>query len=272
MMRALTRLAMDRGGPRDLVGLGLALSTARQIGETLSNISALPHEIENARRALLAIDASLPHRLTAALADDVPLNKRDGGFIRDGFSTELDNIRALRDESRKVIARLQADYVALTGARTLRIKFNNFLGYFIEVPQANGEELLKPPHVETFIHRQTMQGAMRFSTAELAELAGKIASAGDRTLTLELDLFADLSNRLIEATETIRRASDALALIDVTAALAELADDHNHTRPDMTDDLSFTIESGRHPVVEQALKRSGSPFVANDSDLSQPDA
>jgi DNA mismatch repair protein MutS len=272
MMRALTRLAMDRGGPRDLVGLGLALSTARQIGETLSNISALPHEIENARRALIAINASLPHRLTAALADDVPLNKRDGGFIRDGFSAELDDIRALRDESRKVIARLQADYVALTGARTLRIKFNNFLGYFIEVPQANGEELLKPPHVETFIHRQTMQGAMRFSTAELAELAGKIASAGDRALALELDLFAELSTRLIEATETIRHASDALALIDVTAALAELADDHNHTRPDITDDLSFMIESGRHPVVEQALKRSGSPFVANDSDLSQPDA
>ncbi len=272
MMRALTRLAMDRGGPRDLVGLGLALSTARQIGETLSNISALPHEIENARKALIAIDASLPHRLTAALADDVPLNKRDGGFIRDGFSAELDDIRALRDESRKVIARLQADYVALTGARTLRIKFNNFLGYFIEVPQANGEELLKPPHVETFIHRQTMQGAMRFSTAELAELAGKIASAGDRALALELDLFAELSTRLIEATETIRHASDALASIDVTAALAELADDHNHTRPDIADDLSFMIESGRHPVVEQALKRSGSPFVANDSDVSQPDA
>ena len=272
MMRALTRLAMDRGGPRDLVGLGLALSTARQIGETLSNASALPHEIENARGALLSIDASLPHRLTAALADDVPLNKRDGGFIRDGFSAELDDIRALRDEGRKVIARLQADYVALTGARTLRIKFNNFLGYFIEVPQANGEELLKPPHVETFIHRQTMQGAMRFSTAELAELAGKIASAGDRALALELDLFAELSTRLIEATEAIRLASDALALIDVTAALAELADDHNHTRPDMADDLSFMIESGRHPVVEQALKRSGSPFVANDSDLSQPDA
>ncbi|MBM3635843.1 MAG: DNA mismatch repair protein MutS [Alphaproteobacteria bacterium] len=271
MLRALTRVAMDRGGPRDLVSLGIALLTVKEIAAKLPSDHALPQEIEDARKALLRVNPELPSLLNAALAEDVPLNKRDGGFIRQGFSKELDDIRALRDESRKVIAKLQADYIALTGARALRIKFNNFLGYFIEVPQANGEEFLKPPHVETFIHRQTMQGAMRFSTAELAELAGKIVSAGDRALALELDLFSMLATRLIESTEAIRHAADALAIIDVATALAELADDLNHTRPVMTDELEFIIEGGRHPVVEQALRRSGVSFVANKSDLSQPE-
>ena len=268
MMRALTRLSMDRGGPRDLASLGLALSAARDIGLALSTHDSLPREIENARAVLAALDAHLPHLVTSALNDDLPLHKRDGSFIRSGFSKDLDDCRALRDESRKVIAQLQADYVALTGARTLRIKFNNFLGYFIEVPQSNGEDLLKPPHVDRFIHRQTMQGAMRFSTAELADLAGKIASAGDRALAIELDLFHSIAEQLLAATVAIRLAADALAVIDVTAALADLAEDHHYIRPEMTEDLAFHIEGGRHPVVESALRRSGQSFVANDSELS----
>ncbi len=275
LARALTRLAMDRGGPRDLAALGTALAAAHHVAEHLqherqANAHALPQEIDAASAHLVALDPALSTRLLSSLADDLPLNKRDGGFIRPGSSVELDSTRALRDESRQVIAMLQAQYVTMTGARTLRIKHNNFLGYFIEVPQANGEDFLKPPHVETFIHRQTMQGAMRFSTAELADLGGRIASAGDHALALELALFARMTEEAVSHASLIRHAADALAAIDVATALAELAESADHVRPDISATLDFHIEGGRHPVVEAALRRGGQSFVANDADLTPP--
>ena len=118
----------------------------------------------------------------ALLADSLPLDRRDGGFIADGFDEDLDEARALRDESRRVIAELQASYCELAGTRQLRIKHNNMLGFFIETTQVQGERLRLPPLDATFLHRQTMVGAMRFSTRELVELEAKIASAADRAL------------------------------------------------------------------------------------------
>ena len=142
---------------------------------------------------MLRADPALARQIADALAEEVPLFKRDGGFVRQGYDAALDETRALRDESRRVIAALQTRYAEEADCRTLRIKHNNMLGFFVEVPQSAGERFLKEPLAGTFMHRQTMAGAMRFSTVELGELESRIASAADKALAIELDVFARLS-------------------------------------------------------------------------------
>ncbi len=198
----------------------------------------------------------------------MPLNKRDGGFVRAGACLPLDEARRLRDESRRVVAEMQARYAEEAGTRQLKIKHNNFLGYYIETPQAQGEALLKAPHSATFIHRQTMAGAMRFTTNALIDLEARIASAADRALALELEAFERLRQACLAQSEMLRGLGAALAEIDVAAALAELAVKRDWVRPQVDDSLAFAIEGGRHPVVEAALAARGEPFVANACDLS----
>ena len=271
LARALSRLAMGRGGPRDLAALRDGLSAMADIARVLDPDPAMPADITTACRQLQHIDPVLHTKLDEALSESLPLKARDGGFIKAHYLPELDETRALRDESRQVIAGLQAQYAELTGARTLRIKHNNFLGYFVEVPQAVGEELVKPPHQSLFVHRQTMQGAMRFSTTELGELESKIASAADRALALELSLFEELSLLVLRHENVLKQAADALAVLDVAAALAERAEEGRWTRPKIDNSLAFDIKGGRHPVVEAALKRDGHAFVANSTNLSLDD-
>lgn len=268
--RALARLSLDRGGPRDLAALGAGLDAARAIAALLARRGELPAELARAMRALGESDPDLPVRLNAALADELPLNRRDGRFVREGHDATLDELRLLQVDSRKVIAQLQARYAAETGCRTLRIKHNAMLGYFVEVPQAMGEEFLKEPWRATFVHRQTMSDAMRFSSVELGELEAKIASAADRALKLELSVFAQLCEAVLAQAEPIKAAALALAELDVAAALADLAVREGWSRPQIDDGVALTIERGRHPVVEAALKRDGKPFVANDTELSPP--
>lgn len=270
--RALARLSLDRGGPRDLAALGAGLTAARDLAMALSGRRELPRDLALAADALAQTDVTLPLKLTETLADELPLNKRDGRFVRDGHDPALDELRLLQVDSRKVIAQLQARYSNETGCRTLRIKHNSMLGYFVEVPQAVGEDFLKEPWRATFVHRQTMSDAMRFSSIELGELESKIASAADRALKLELKIFADLTEAVLAEAEPVKTAALALAEIDVTAALAELAASEGWTRPLVDEGTAFAIKAGRHPVVEAALKRDGKPFVANDSELSPPDA
>ncbi len=268
LARALSRLNLDRGGPRDLACVRDGLDAARRIAALLALVDDLPEELAQAADALQAPDGSLPDQLAAVLADELPLNKRDGGFVRSGYLPALDEARELQQDSRRFIAALQARYAAETGCRTLRIKHNHVLGYFVEVPQAVGEDFLRGSHKDTFIHRQTMADAMRFSTAELAELQSRIVSAADQALRLELALFDELAEQVRKASEAIAAATAALAVIDVTAALADLAADRGWTRPKVDASLAFRIVGGRHPVVEEALKRDGRPFIANDGDLS----
>jgi DNA mismatch repair protein MutS len=274
MARALSRLSLGRGGPRDLAGLRDGLAACRATARLLAadaETSAQAPEIAQAQAALAGVDGALEEALARALADDLPLNKRDGGFVRAGYLPELDETRALRDESRRVVASLQARYCDLAQTKQIKIKHNNFLGYFIETNQANGERLLQPPFNATFIHRQTMADAMRFSTSELGELEAKIASAGDRALAMELATFDDLCARAQAHEAQIKAAADALACVDVACALAELAAQRDWTRPIVDDSLAFHIEGGRHPVVEAALRRNGDGFVANDCDLTGED-
>jgi DNA mismatch repair protein MutS len=264
--RAMARLDLGRGGPRDLACLRLGLDVAERAGAHLSG--ALPELLDEAANRLAAADFPLAGRLSQALADDLPLMRRDGGFVRAGWDRELDETRALRDESRRVIAELQARYAGESGVKALKIRHNNVLGYFVEVPQGAGEAFLKPPLRETFVHRQTMAGAMRFSTAELSGLESAIASAAERALAREIEIFDELAASALAGGAAIRGATDALAALDVVCAFATLAAEEAWTRPLVDRSLAFRVEGGRHPIVEQALKRAGKPFVPNDCDLT----
>jgi len=241
-----------------------ALDSRVRGNERLECVSG-PSEITQAIAALRRPDPALARELAAALGDELPLLKRDGGFVRDGYESALDESRALRDESRKVVAQLQQRYADETSVRALKIRHNNVLGYFVEVTAQHGDKLLAAPLNATFIHRQTLAGQVRFTTTELGELEAKIANAADRALGLELEIFERLSAAVIAASDNIKAAAEALALLDVASALSALAVERSYVRPELDRSLDFQIEGGRHVVVEQALSE---PFVANDCDLS----
>ena len=192
-------------------------------------------------------------------------------FCAPGTIKRLDEARALRDELRRVIAALQARYAEDTGVRALKIRHNNVLGYFVEVTAQHGDKLFAAPFNATFIHRQTLAGQVRFTTTELGELEAKIANAANRALGIELETFERLAAMVAAAAAPIKEAAEALAALDVAAALAELATARDYVRPEVDASLDFVVEGGRHPVVEQALVADGGPFVANDCDLSPID-
>ena len=161
-------------------------------------------------------------------------------------------------------------YAETTGIRTLKIRHNNVLGYFVEVTAQHGEKLLGAPLNATFIHRQTLAGQVRFTTTELGELEAKIANAADRALALELEIFDRLAAQVTADNVAIKEAAAALAVVDVATALATLAVERDYVRPEVDSSVAFVIAGGRHPVVEQALGTDGGPFVANNCDLSPP--
>jgi DNA mismatch repair protein MutS len=270
LARALARLVVERGGPRDLAAIRDGIAAAAALAAELERSAALPAELAEAAQALRGPDPAIAAELAAALADELPHLKRDGGFVRAGYDAALDEARALRDESRRVIAALQARYADATAVRALKIRHNNVLGYFVEVTAQHGDKLMAPPLNATFIHRQTLAGQVRFTTTELGELEAKIASAADRALGIELATFERLAAAVTAAATGIKAAAEALAVLDVAAALAELAVERSYVRPEIDASLDFIIEGGRHPVVEQALGRDGGPFVANHCDLSPP--
>ena len=266
--RSLARLVVARGGPRDLAAIRDGLYAAKELARKLAVLPNAPAEIANAIRALQQPNAAVTTELSAALADELPAFKRDGGFVREGYDATLDEMRALRDESRRVVAALQARYADETGLRALKIRHNNVLGYFVEVTAQHGDKLMAAPWNTTFIHRQTLAGQVRFTSTELADLESKIASAADRALGLELEIFQRLESVVTAIAEDIKAAAQALAVIDVAAALAALAVERSYMRPVVDGSRDFHIIGGRHAVVEQAIDQ---PFVANDCDLSPPD-
>jgi DNA mismatch repair protein MutS len=270
--RALSRLALGRGGPRDLAAIRDGLEAAQKLNERLQDpqgLASLAAEMAQAQAVLSDRPKELLDDLSAVLGDDLPLNARDGGFVRQGFASELDDNRQLRDETKKVIAQLQADYAAETGIKSLKIRHNNVLGYFIEVTAQNAGPLQAPPHNAKFFHRQTIASAVRFVTQELSSLEERIASAANRALALELGIFDRLCDAVKAQSKRLSAIAEAIARIDVAAALAELSVRRNYVRPLVDRSLRIDIEQGRHPVVEAMLAQSGgAPFVANDCGLA----
>ncbi|MEO0466501.1 MAG: DNA mismatch repair protein MutS [Pseudomonadota bacterium] len=271
LARARTRLVLGRGGPRDLSAIANALRLGEAIAAAIARSMAPPALIETVLRDLTLSGrpdlSNLVADLQRALVDSPPLLARDGGFIAPGWDAALDEIRALKDDSRKVIAGLETQYADKVGISGLKIKYNNMLGYFIEVPARHGEAMMRAPLSETFIHRQTLAKVVRFSTEELAGLAGRISRADEAALAMEAEAFATFSRRVEAQSDALSAAADALAEIDLALAFAEWADDVSAVRPILVDAPVFEAERLRHPVVEAALRKAGQGFTANDLKL-----
>jgi len=264
--RALSRLGLDRGGPRDLAAVRNALEQAETLARQLDGLD-MPEQLADARVDLEG-HGPLISRLDDALIAEPPLLARDGGFIAAGYDAELDEARTLRDEGRGVIARMQSDYAAQSGVSSLKIKHNNVLGYFIETTATHAEKMLSPPLSDTFIHRQTTANQVRFTTVALSELETKILNAGGRAIEIEKRLYDSLKGAVLERGAEIAQTGLALAEFDLACGLADLAADLDWCRPVVDDSRAFAIEGGRHPVVERALTAQGAgPFIANDCAL-----
>jgi len=263
--RALARLSVGRGGPRDLAALRGGVGCARSIRETLAGVSPLGE----AGAALAKITQSLADvsmliaKLEHFLIAEPPFFARDGGFIASGASAPLDELRSLRDESKRVIAGMEARLREETGV-PLKIKHNGVLGYFIEVATNHADKLMG---LAAFRHRQTMGGAVRFSTDELSSLANRISQAADQAIALERQLFDEMAQEALRVFEPLSHLAEALAVLDVAASFGALAVAENHVRPLVDASRAFEIVRARHPVVEAALKAQHAGFVPNDCAL-----
>ena len=275
MARAASRLALGRGGPRDLQALANTLKLCETIVAGFAEKPNLkpPVAVEAALQGISLSNkteiAVLVRDLVKALQSDVPMLARDGGFVATGWSPEIDKLKTLRDDSRRLIAGLQGNYAKLADVPTLKIKHNNVLGYFVEVTPKHADKMLSKGPDSPFIHKQTLVSGVRFTTVELAELDSQIASAAERITALEIDVFNGFVERVTTHVEIIRQMAACLAQLDVESAWAVWAEETRAIRPIMSDGPDFKIEGGRHPVVEEALRKSGAPaFTSNDCALS----
>ncbi len=265
MERALTRLSLGRGGPRDMAAIRDGLSETANLRAILTT-DPLDTEINGITSATeqLGFHAEIVEEFTRALSAELPLLARDGGFIAKGYRPDLDEFKVLRDESRRHIANLQAKYADMSKVPALKVKHNNVLGYFIEVTPRFADNM-----GDDFIHRQTMANAVRYTTVELGELEGKISRAADRAVALELELYELLVGKIKDWGTQILQAAEAMAILDVAASHGELAKEQDYARPQVDDSLQFDIEGGRHPVVEAALEAGNEgAFMANNCCLS----
>ena len=264
--RALSRLALDRGGPRDLAAIRTGLGQAMDLAQGCAS-SVLPAALQTAVSDLQGHE-TLVTLLETALTEEPPLLLRDGNFIAQGYDPDLDETRRLRNEGRRVIAGLQQEYSVQTAIQSLKIKHNNVLGYFIETTATHAEKMLSPPLSDLFIHRQTTANQVRFTTVALSELETKILNAANHAQDIEQRHFDDLRAAVLAQAAQISLAAQAFAIFDVSLALADLAIRENWCRPKVDNSYAFAISGGRHPVVEHALKsQSGASFIANDSAL-----
>lgn len=260
--RALSRLLSGRGTPRDM----------RNIADF---ISGLPHaKILGAKLdadlaskfSMIKTHDELAIQLRHALSDELPTFFRDGGVIREGFDVALDNMRGLAHGAKETIAALQAEYAAATGVHNLKIKYNNILGYFIEVPSTRADSLMVPE--SGFIHRQSMSGNMRFTTARLIDLDNDVRSAAEKSAAIEAEIIAQFVTQIRDVADDLLNTAELLADLDVWYSLATVADKYSWVRPNITDDVAFDITGGRHPVIDFVLRNRGDNFVKNDCNLN----
>jgi DNA mismatch repair protein MutS len=270
--RAVGRLALGRGGPRDLAavrtGLSIAESVAGLFVGQVDPLTGQPRRIASALdRLTLSPDVSrLKADLIAGLVDEPSHLARDGGYVRPDYRPELDAARTLRDDSRRVVADLEARAVAESGV-PFKIKHNAVLGYFLETSAKAAESLLRAGPDSPFIHRQTLANQVRFTTVELSELDAKISQAGHRALAIEGETFEGWRREAARLAQPLQAVAEALAELDAHAALAEWAQEVGATRPIVDNTLTFCVEAGRHPVVETAVKAGGDPYTPNNARL-----
>ncbi|MFV0627495.1 MAG: DNA mismatch repair protein MutS [Alphaproteobacteria bacterium] len=270
--RAVSRLSLGRGGPRDLDNikntLGKIPKIRNIIAEYVKTKSQIVEEIPSSLQGIiskLGNYSTLVDNIENALKEELPLLARDGGFIKKGYYAPLDELKYIKEDSNKLILDLQKKYADETKISNLKVKYNNVIGYFIEVPTKFSTEMLENPN---FIHRQSISTAARFTTVELNELETKIIGASERSVAIELELYAELVTQVLAHGDEISKTARALAEIDVAMGLAELAIEKNYCRPLIDDSLSFDVKDGRHPVVEEAIiKEHKTQFVGNNCHL-----
>ena len=264
--RALSRIALDRAGPRDLVCIRSGLTQSSDISMKYNRYT-LPVLLNDALKTLNGFD-DLVALLHNALVDEPPLLSRDGGFVATGYDAELDETRQLRDEGRSIIAQMQQEYIQQTEISSLKIKHNNVLGYFVETTATHADKMMAPPLNETFIHRQTTANQVRFTTVPLSEIETKILNAGNHAIELEKRIYQSLTKEILRLSDEISGAASGLAELDIATSLAKIAQSNDWARPTVDNSKAFEISGGRHPVVEAALQSDGARFVANDCALS----
>jgi DNA mismatch repair protein MutS len=283
--RAMGRLTIGRGSPRDLDAIRNALDKSLSLKSILEDKSTKSHDFTQEINTLTHNPqlSKLKQTLEEAITEDPPALTRDGGFIAKGFDTQLDRYKTIKEDSRKLIAELQGKYVSDTGINTLRISFNNMLGYFIEVSSKHGDKLLigansnekqedKGSDSNPYIHRQTLANSMRFTTPELSQLERDIMEATTKALAVEQAIFDRLVKDVTDNAPILHDIAEAIATLDVYTALAALAEDENYTQPTITEDICFDVKGGRHAVVEQALRQNNTgAFVSNECHLNEDD-
>ena len=272
--RSVSRLSLGRGGPKDLAAIGLTLSFVPKIRNLLNSygkynkiLEELPPAIENILNKP-ADFSTIVSNLERALIDeeDLPLLARDGGFVREGYYPALDELRNLHNNSRELIAKLEQKYIEETNISNLRIRYNNVLGYFIEIPAKHSTAILQNP---VFIHRQSVLNAARFVTLELTDLEKEIRSAKEKIVAMEVGIYERLVEDILCLSDDISTTAMAMAELDVASALADLAVEKKYCRPVLEDSTVFEIKDGRHPVVEAAIeKMHEGTFVGNDCSLN----
>ena len=265
--RSLTRLQFDRGGPRDLISIKTGCEKAYEISKLISDHDfTFPEKELNEISSNLTIDTSFIKELDLAISESPPLFARDGNFIKKGFSNELDEIKLIRDNSREKILSLQVKYINQTGVQSLKIKFNNVLGYHLEVRKNHETKLLEQ---EEFIHRQGTAQASRFTTAELVSIESKLTDARSKSLNIELEIYESLVKNCLQRSEKLLSIFQGISSLDVAIGFAELAHKWNYSRPEISNERIFNVVDGRHPVIEQILnKEKDASFISNNCNLS----
>lgn len=261
--RALSRLLSGRGMPRDMRNITdflIELPNIKMISTRLD--SSLAMRMEN-----ITTHDEIASKLNSALADDLPTFFRDGGVVRDGFDLALDKMRKLSHGAKETIASLQAQYAHDTGIHTLKIKYNNVLGYFIEVPSARADEMMRAD--SGFIHRQTLAGNVRFTTERLIELDNDIRTSADKAAAIEAEIIDQFIEQIRGISNDLLMAADLIADLDVWYSLATVAKEWNWMCPEITKESDFNIVGGRHPVIESVLRAHGDSFVKNDCNLDK---
>ncbi len=265
--RSLSRVGVGRAGPRDLETIKIGLHQSYRVKNLLSS-NAFFKKIKMIQLIVtdLSVDTELLGVLEKALSDKLPISLREGNFIKQNFDKNLDELRDIRDKSNIKIKDMETKERVKTGISTLKIKYNNIWGYFIEVTANAAETLKNKSFFARYIHRQTLSNASRYSTAELNDLAAKISHSKERAIALELEIFNLLSSKVLATSKDIYNSSKSLARIDVICSWASYAISNQAIKPKVSDNLDFEIISGRHPVIEQALS---SDFVTNDCKIGK---
>ena len=271
--RAKARVILSRGGPRDLESIKLGIEGAHNLDNILDNkkFEKFPKDFIALKKHLNRC-SELLNLLKSILSENLPLFVKDGGFVKKGYSKELDEVCSFRDQSRQHILEMEVEERAKTGLTSLKIKYNNVIGYFFEVTQLQKKKFLEIKNAERFIPRQSLKGAARFVTEALSRLSESISNAAEQAIEIELRIFEEIKSLIKAQHDALANISYTLSRLDVASSLAEVSILHNFVRPNILDDQNLEIIGGRHPSVELVMQQNGeNKFFSNDCHLNQED-